>query len=198
MNTIKTFLLIGMIIFGHWAHGQDQLPPFVDFTGEDSDTLTWVDGQGVHLLLLEQSRAVWNEEEGTTSKSIQATHWLMKDGRHKKTWSFEDGIKDCPVDVEAKFLTAPRFTDLDKDGIYEVWLMVQKACKGDVSPSEVQVIMVDKENKTYCLEAEQLLVFQDKSRDGGAYDLKDFRQLPRAYQDYAVEYLLKNYRFEYD
>lgn len=197
MNTIEIFLLIGMTIFGHWAHGQDQLPPFVDFIGENSDTLTWTDNQGVHLLLLEQSHALSNEEERTISKTIRATHWLVKGGQHKKTWSFEDGVKDCPLDVEAKFLTAPRFTDLDKDGIYEVWFMVQKACKGDISPSEVLVIMVDKENKTYRLEAEQLLVFPDKSTDGGAYDLKDFLQLSQVYQDHAVEYLLKNYHFEY-
>ncbi|WP_157278558.1 hypothetical protein [Olivibacter sitiensis] len=57
--------------------------------------------------------------------------------------------------------------------------------------------MVNKENKTYRLEAEQLLVFPDKSTDGGAYDLKDFKHLSKAYQDYAIEYLMKNDRFEY-
>jgi len=167
------------------------------FTSMDSDTLTWKDPQGIHLLLLEQSDVSTDKETGFSSQTIQATHWLKKDKSLQKTWSFEDGIKDCPVDIEAKFLAAPQFSDLDDDGFFEIWFIIQKSCKGDISPSLIEVVMVNHRNVKYFLEAEQKLVFQNGSTDGGTYNLDDFESLPEPFQDYALEYLFKNYEYKY-
>src|SRR5690606_8893506 len=123
------------------------------FTSMDSDTLTWKDPQGIHLLLLEQSDVSTDKETGFSSQTIQATHWLKKDKSLQKTWSFEDGIKDCPVDIESKFLAAPQFSDLDDDGFFEIWFIIQKSCKCDISPSLIEVVMVNHRNVKYFLEA---------------------------------------------
>src|SRR5690606_4372149 len=189
----KHIVLFLMLLTIVPLYGQN-LPPF---TSLDSDTLTWKDSQGIHLLLLEQSDVVTDEENGFSSQTIQATHWLKKDKGLQKTWSFQDGIKDCPVDIEAKFLAAPQFSDLDNDGLFEIWFIIQKSCKGDVSPSLIEVVMVNHKNAKYFLEAEQKLVFPNGSTDGGTYDLGDFESLPEPFQDYALEYLFKNYEYKY-
>lgn len=58
MKTLKSLILILMTLSFFPVSGQN-LPPF---TSPDSDTLTWTDTQGVHLLLLEQSELFTDEE----------------------------------------------------------------------------------------------------------------------------------------
>lgn len=178
------------------VQAQHQLPRFVDFTSEESDTLTWADEQGVHFLQLKKSEMFLDEAEMVASHYLNVTHWLESGESRLATWHYADSIVACYVDVEAKFLAAPRFTDLDEDGVYEVWFITQLACKGDISPSRVQVVMVDKE-EFFQLDAEQKLIFPNGVTDGGAYQLGSFVSLPEAYQTYAVEYLFRNYTFDY-
>lgn len=195
-SALAVVLLAITLAFSFDGHAQDWLPPFVDFTHDDGDTLTWADKQGVHFLVLHQSEKTFHESEMTSSQYILAKHWLQEGNSRVETWSYQDGIEDCQVDIEAKFLAAPRFADLDEDGVYEVWFITQMACKGDISPSRVQVVMVDN-GTTYRMDAEEKLVFPDGTTDGGSYTLGDFEQLPELYQTYAREYLYRNYVFEY-
>src|SRR5690606_2639661 len=69
-----------------------------------SDTLTWVDKNGVHLLLLETSDIITDANTNLRSKHLQATHWLKKEGQLIHHWSYRDEITECPVDLEMKFL----------------------------------------------------------------------------------------------
>lgn len=185
-HIVLLFLFLTVIPF----YGQN-LPPF---TSLDSDTLTWVDKNGVNLLLLKQLDVTTDEENGFSSQTIQATHWLKKEGQLIHHWSYQDEITECPVDLEMKFLAAPQFSDLNNDGIYEIWMMIQKACKGDISPSLVEVIMVDERKVKYFLTAEEQLIFPNGTIYGGSYELEDFTELPIHYQEYAVTYLLQHYK----
>lgn len=189
-NHIALFLILS-IIFSVYSQN---LPPF---TGLDSDTLTWNDSRGTHLLLLERSEIFMDKENGFSSQTIQATHWLRNGKELYKTWSFIDEIKDCPVDLEIKFLAAPQFSDLDNDEFFEIWFITQKSCKGDISPSNIQIIMFDPNDTKYIMNAQQKLIFPDTTTDGGFYDLNNFDALPKTYQNYALEYLFKNYEYNY-
>lgn|SRR5690554_2687216 len=171
-------------------YGQN-LPPF---TSLDSDTLTWVDKNGINFLLLEQLDVATDEETGFSSQTIQANHWLKKKGQLTQHWSYKDEIKECPIDLEMKFLAAPQFSDLNNDGIYEIWMMIQKACKGDISPSIIEVIMVDEHKVKYFLTAEEQLILPNGTIYGGSYELQDFTELPKHYQEYAVIYLSQHYK----
>ena len=185
-HIVLWLMLLSIVSF----YGQN-LPPF---TSLDSDTLTWVDKNGVNLLLLETSDIITDANTNLRSKNLQATHWLKKEGQLIHHWSYQDEITECPVDLEMKFLAAPQFSDLNNDGIYEIWMMIQKACKGDISPSLVEVIMVDERKAKYFLTAEEQLIFPNGTIYGGSYDLEDFTELPIHYQEYAVTYLLQHYK----
>jgi len=163
----------------------------------EGDTISWRDKQGQHFLLIKQSDISRNEDEGTSSQSINLTHWLKKDDRLMETWSYQDSIIDCPLDIELKFLAEPRYPDIDHDGYHEVYFIVQKSCKGDISPAVVQVIMVDHKRVKYFMEADQKLVFPNGTTDGGDYDLGDFEELPQPFQDYAIWYLKEHYTYTY-
>lgn len=174
------------------ALGQTVLPSFVDYTSADSDTLTWKDKQGLHFLLMETSDIVKGEEPQTHSQSIHITHALQQKEKITETWSYEDGEYDCPVDVRTIFRAAPRFSDLNNNGIYEMWFIIEKFCKGDISPSQIQIIMVDEKGQKYKLDGEAKQTFPDGNIYGGEYDLKDFKTLPEKYVDYAIDYFNRN------
>lgn len=194
MNPIKIFLLIYACLNCSDAFAQDQ--PYA-ISALVVDTVTWWDEQGQNLLLMEQSELVRNEDEGTSSQWITVTHWLKENNTLTKTWSYQDSIVDCPIDLELRFLAEPQFPDIDKDGYKEIFFMIQSACKGDISPSIVQVIMVDKKRIKYFMEANQKLIFPDGTTDGGDYDLGDFKELSKAYQDHAIKYLTEYYTYMY-
>lgn len=191
MIIIRKHIVLWLILSAVFNTYGQNLPPF---TSLDSDTLTWVDKKGINILLLEQLEVAIDEENGFSSQTIQATHWLKKEGQLIHHWSYQDEITECPVDLEMKFLAAPQFSDLNNDGIYEIWMMIQKACKGDISPSQVEVIMVDERKAKYFLTAEEQLIFPNGIIYGGSYELKDFTELPVHYQEYAVSYLLQHYK----
>ena len=59
-----------------------------------------------------------------------------------QTWKVYDYIDDCPVDIVASFVKNTfKITDLDNNGVAEIWLMYKTVCHGDVSPSEMKIIM---------------------------------------------------------
>ncbi len=176
------------------AYGQHWLPVFVDFTGEDSDTLTWEDNLGRHFLLLETSDIIEGKEPGTHSQSVRVVHGLKEVENIREIWTFEDGQYDCPVEVRTVFRAAPRLSDLNQNGVYEVWFMIEKFCKGDASPSELRVIMFNENKQKYILEGTTQQVFADGSIYGGEYILKNFDSLPQEYQDFAIRYFKRNYK----
>jgi hypothetical protein len=64
-----------------------------------------------------------------------------------------DFIKDCMVDIDAAFKkNSLKVTDLDKNGIAEIWVMYEMACKGDVSPSDLKIIMYEGKQNSPCVE----------------------------------------------
>ena len=48
-------------------------------------------------------------------------------------WQINDLVEDCPLDLEIEFLPgALRITDLDGDGLNEIWVVYRLGCRGVV------------------------------------------------------------------
>ena len=85
-----------------------------------------------------------------------------------------------------KFITA---TDLDHDGLAEIWSMYHLTCTSDVSPQQMKIIMYEGDQK-YALRGEELLTVQyddSQSREGGDGQLdKAFKNGPEAFRIFAA------------
>lgn len=58
----------------------------------------------------------------------------------KQTWKIYDYISDCFVDIKAKFIDNTfEITDLDNNGIAEIWLMYKTSCSGSLDPSDMKI-----------------------------------------------------------
>ncbi|HWV75103.1 MAG TPA: hypothetical protein VN040_25465 [Pseudosphingobacterium sp.] len=166
----------------------------VDFVDRDIDTVKYIDKAGVHLLSLSSSGEIAGSEEGTRSSFIHMVHQLIRSNQNQTLWEIKDGVEDCPLDVEAKFLAEPRFTDFNNDGVKEVWIIYQTACKGDISPSTIIVKLMDERGTPYTLEAVQLITYPDGTIEGGDYSFDSkFMEKSNTYRDYAFAFLKEFY-----
>lgn len=161
--------------------------PELDYRGDCVEAIRWTDRSGEHYLLLNETGEEPTDEQGYRNAFLWGYHFLNTDSGTKRVWTFMDFVQDCPIDIEARFLrNALRITDLDNDGIAEVWLLYQLACKGDVSPSEFHIVLYHTEQSYVKMSGETKLVFPNGVEEGGGYTFdKGFAKLPRAFREYG-------------
>jgi hypothetical protein len=149
------------------------IPKDVGYKGEVKNAVRWSDKNGQHIVV--------TTETGTfTSKNVQRDidpmdallyvhHFVVKNGKAVETWKITDGVKECPLDIQVAFIKNTfHVTDLDNDGIAEVWVMYKTACHGDVSPCDMKVIMYEGAQK-YAMRGENRVKISETEQFGGEY-----------------------------
>ena len=123
------------------------IPASITVKGTVQEVWKWSDNLGENLLIT-SSVAPHNEvskdgEEGQSAE-IHAFHYAKKDGDYTQVWMMNDAEKLCPVDITCDFIPgSATITDLDKDGIAEIKVQYSVACRGDVSPATIKLIMYE-------------------------------------------------------
>lgn len=91
----------------------------------------------------------------------------------KLLWRMYDFNTECPVDLEVYFMDKTlTVTDLDKNGVAEVWMMYKNGCHGDVSPVPTKIIMYEG-TKKYALRGNSRVKFSEKEFLGGDYSVDE-------------------------
>lgn len=175
----------------------DKLPLDIDYEGNIKDVLSWTDELGEHLIITSEtgiytSPKFAHENEGLDAE-LFAFHYIISKGESVQTWKIYDYIKDCPVDIEATFLkNTTKVTDLNKNGITEVWLMYKTACHGDVSPCDMKIIMYEGINK-YAMRGQNKVQLSEDEFYGGDYTFdRAFKQSPKVFKEFAIDMWEKN------
>lgn len=86
----------------------------------------------------------------------------------EQVWKMHDFIQECEFDLAYK-KNKIELTDLDKDGIKEVWLIYYMNCSSDLSPSTLKILTYEyKNNKAnkYALRGETLIDLESGSIGG--------------------------------
>jgi hypothetical protein len=135
----------------------DQIPASIEFKGKLHEAWQWTDNLGENILITSFVEPYDDKgkneygEEGQTAE-LHASHYVKKDGGYALLWNIDDGEKSCPFDITCKFIKdAITVTDLDKDGLAETTIQFRLACRSDVSPSEMVLIMHEGTFKYYLL-----------------------------------------------
>lgn len=179
-----------------------QLPKEVSYEGNLKSAQQWSDLAGKHIVVLSETGIVQNpkfthENDGSDAE-LFAYHFVKEGAVFVQTWKVYDFIKDCPLDLAASFVeNAFTVTDLNKDGISEIWVMYKTVCHGDVSPSDMKIIMYQGQQK-YAMRGQNKVEVAPNEYYGGAYkfDLA-FNQAPKAFRTFALtlwnKHLLQKY-----
>ncbi|RYZ84363.1 MAG: hypothetical protein EOP04_18150 [Proteobacteria bacterium] len=82
-------------------------------------------------------------------------------------------------------------TDINKDGKPEIWVVYRVGCKGDVSPSEMKLIMYEGRDK-HAMRGRTRIKY-GKHQEGGEYRFDQrFSAAPKMFRDYAISFWNKN------
>ena len=125
----------------------DQIPAALQFRGKLNEAWQWTDKLGDNILITSFVPAFdgkqKNEygEEGQTAE-LHAFHFIKKDSAYRILWKISDAEKSCPFDITTEFINGSTMvTDLDSNGVAETTIQYKLACRSDVSPAYMKLIM---------------------------------------------------------
>ena len=174
-----------------------QLPAGITWEGKIKNAVRWTDKQGDNIVLttetgIYQNKKFKHENEGSDAE-LFAYHYIIQQATAQLTWKVYDFIKDCPVDIETTYLkNSFQVTDLNNDGVGEVWLMYKTVCHGDVSPSDMKIIMYQGQQK-FAMRGKNKVQISEKEYEGGNYTFdKAFEAAHPLFKDFAKKLWNKN------
>jgi len=173
----------------------NKIPSEIKFSGKIKNAICWNDKLGKNIVLTSETGEFEskNSENNGRDAEVYAYHYIILENSTKLNWKIYDFIKDCPVDIEASFIeNTLNVTDLNKNGIAEIWIMYKTVCHGDVSPCEMKIIMYE-ESKKFAMRGENRVQLSKTEFEGGKYKFdKAFNEAPKEYREYAKRLWKKN------
>lgn len=175
----------------------NKLPFDLKFEGKVKNAVRWTDSLGDNVVIttetgIFQNKKFKHEEDGKDAE-LFAYHFLISKDGAKQTWRVYDFIRDCPVDLEASFIKNTfQITDLNKDGVAEIWLMYKTVCHGDVSPCDMKIIMYQGAQK-FAMRGKNKVKISDRDFVGGDYKFDPaFSSGPKEFLEFAKKLWQKN------
>jgi len=205
-KTCKIGLFILAILCSITAFGQAQmnatnldttkLPAGIKFNGKIKTAVRWTDVLGDNIVITTETGETINKTAPSTDyrdAALYAYHFMVSKDSTKMTWKLYDFIKACPLDIEANFVKNTfQVTDLNNDGVAEVWLMYKTVCHGDMSPCDMKIIMYQGQHK-YAMRGQNKVQVSDKEIIGGDFKFDNaFIDGPMAFKDFAKNLWNKN------
>ncbi len=129
------------------------IPAAIKVNGKVQEAWTWTDNLGENILITsyvgpyDDKRKNEFGEEGQTAE-LHAALFLKKVEQYDNKWMLNDEERACPFDITCGFIpNSTTITDIDKDGFAEVKLQYTVACRSDVSPAAMKIILYENGEK---------------------------------------------------
>jgi hypothetical protein len=176
------------------AHLQAKdVPKNMPYKGEIKEAIQYTDKEGTHTVITTEDETI-KKVDGDDQRldELYAYCYLQKGSSVTLLWKLYDFAGPCDVDVEAAYTDKAYVTDLDNNGVAEVWLTYLEACKGDVSPSDMKIIMHEGAKK-FAMRGTTRVKINATDHMGGEYKFDEvFKAAPQSFRDYAAKLWKKN------
>jgi hypothetical protein len=148
-----------------------QLPPRVKASGEVFRTISWSDDKGDNLAIFSTDEKSRTKGAVTlNSKSIFVDLYAGKNGRLRKLRTVRESIDNCSHDLMNEFLDgAVGLTDLDRDGLGELIFAYRAACRSEMTPAYMKLLVLEGPHK-YALEGKTRLHATRDQTVGGDFE----------------------------
>ncbi len=198
-NTEQTTREVEMLEFN-----KNDLPSDIKYTGSIVTGKRWKDRNGENILILTKTKVKQKKakqpdfEEYINEAELFGYHYTGSGNSFSLLWKINDFVNDCPFDLTLDFISGSlSITDLNDNGIAESTFLYKMACRGDVSPSTLKLMMHEGESK-YALRGD-MLVTVNGFNEGGKYKVdKSFDSAPSSFLEYAKsqwnEFRLETFR----
>lgn len=176
----------------------NEIPNSITYKGKFKEGYVWQNRNENNIVFITETGEFQNKTEDDRSAELFSYCYDLNSNTTKLNWKVYDFIKDCPVDIITKFTDNTfTITDLNNNGIAEVWLMYEIACKGDVSPNNMKIIMYEGKQKFAMRGENKIQIGIDENDNpiilGGEYKFdKAFSKGPEVFKNYAEKLWSKN------
>lgn len=163
---MKKFLSIFLILSISFAYAEVAKYPNIE--GKIIREIPYNDSTGNNMVVLTENEwTTYNSEANGYERNRKIFVYrfnldtLDDSGMIKREWRIFDYELDCSVDLTLHFFNKHiQLTDLNHNGIKEVWIPYAKNCAGDISPDERKIIMYEGLQK-YALRGVSNQFFED-------------------------------------
>lgn len=168
---------------------KSELPEGITFKGQLVNAVRWTDSIGDNIVVTSETGEYpdkMTDGEERTKADLFAVHYVVYSDSVRMLWKVTDHERDCPFDLSVRFIDNTfQVTDLDGDGTGEVWLMYKTACRSDVSPATMKIILYEGKQK-YAVRGENKVKVSETEFYGGDYTMDAaFEQGPKVFRDFA-------------
>ena len=123
-----------------------ELPSEITVLGTFNEAWKWIDSMGENIFLLshEIKKDTPGDEfdEEPESGFVHTVHYLKKDDKYRSIRTSMDDEKACSFDLLCNFIPgSTTITDLDNNGFAEIKYQFTKACRSDVSPASMTLVL---------------------------------------------------------
>lgn len=172
------------------------IPKSITYKGHIVDAAKYSGNDGEHIIFTTETGIINSkgiDADGFREAALYAYDYKLVDLKYTLTWKLYDFVEPCGLDVTAKYLPNTfAITDINKDGIAEIWLMYKTQCTGDVSPASLKIILYEG-TKKYAMRGESKIKLPDTAPYGGKYIFDSaFKTAPAAFRNYAIMLWNKN------
>lgn len=152
---------------------------------------SWDDNNGFNIVFVTETKIkdYSGGQEGLEyrKKELYGYHYISNGGETRLLWKINDFVKDCPLDLNLNLLQGSlSVTDINNNGIGESTFLYTMACRGDVSPTDMKLLMHEGETK-YAIRGTRKLKLQGETYGGETNVDKSFSDAPSGFLDYAKE-----------
>lgn len=172
-----------------------QLPVGITYKGHVVNAFSWHDTLGDNLLIETETGDFKskNATDDSRDAELYAYHYILTKDTFQLISKVADYVHECEFDITCKFIKgATSVTDLDGNGISEIWVMYKTACRSDVSPATMKIVMY--ENKTkYSIRGRNKIEMNEHSFEGGEMSMDGtFQNGNVLFKKYATDLWNKN------
>jgi len=144
----------------------------------------WVDPHGTNYLVV-ATRQADDPDDGTRSSYLTVVHGVCSAGTCRTLRQVKDWVEHCGEDIVLEFdPSSVTVTDLDRNGYSEVGFAYRQACKGDVSPDGLKLMLLENGTK-YALRGSDKAIINGRSVGGELEVDPEFKKAPHAFLEHA-------------
>lgn len=166
----------------------------INFKGKIEQAAKYEDKLGEHLIITTRDNKKESKDEpDLKSIDLYVYSYIFKNGQWISYWEMHDLVGECEFDIYGDFMkNSFAVTDLDNNGKAEVWLTYYLACRSDVSPGTMKIIMHEGEKK-YAMRGQTKVKVSATNYYGGNYKFDDaFDSSPKVFKQFAMQLWKKN------
>lgn len=167
----------------------NKIPNSITYKGKFKEGYIWKNGNENNIVFITETGEF--ENENGVNAELFSYCYNLNGNTAELNWKVYDFVIGCPVDIITRFTDKTfNITDLNENGIAEIWLMYETACTGDLSPNDMKVIMYEGKQK-FAMRGQNTVkmgVYENGEPViyGGDYKFdKNFNTSPKVFKDYA-------------